>query len=91
MVMFDAESIRRLRLTLSMTLAEFGRLVGVSESTVCCWETNRNHPSFKAGLLLNEVAAELASGKRKPMASPAPVHREPVRRGPRTPKSTNPA
>lgn len=85
MVMFTADDIRKLRLTLGMTLAEFGALVGKTESAVSSWETGRSHPRFEAIRIINGLADDLRRGKLKPL-KPAPV-----RRGPRQPKESSSA
>ncbi len=81
MVMYDAEAIKSLRLALGDTLAQFGERIGVSESTVCCWETGRNHPRFGALRALNELAAGLKDGTVEKREA-----KKPVLRGPRMPK-----
>lgn len=57
-VMFTAERIRELRLAMGMTMAGFGDLLGVAESTVSLWESGRRHPKFATQVRLNELAKE---------------------------------
>jgi DNA-binding transcriptional regulator YiaG len=56
LVMYTPDDIRRLRFELKMTLAEFGRLVGASESTVCNWELGKRHPKYATLVKLNDIA-----------------------------------
>lgn len=79
MVMFTSEDIRRLRLSLGLTLKEFGELVGVTESAASSWETGRSSPRREPLAKINTLAQELANGTREPVTA------GPVRRGPRIP------
>jgi len=39
--------IKKVRLSLRLSQAEFGRRVGVSESLVCRWEQGNRKPNYK--------------------------------------------
>ncbi len=57
--MYSPDEIKQLRLEAGMTLAAFGREMGVSESTACYWELGRQHPRFDTLVKLNKFANKL--------------------------------
>lgn len=73
--------IRKLRLRLGLTLEEFGKLCGVTAAAVSLWESGRNRPRYTHLESLEQLTAELRTGKRKPIPRP-----KNVRVGPRLPK-----
>lgn len=65
MFMFSGKQIRELRLSLKLTLREFGERVGASESAVCLWESEKRYPRHRVYEKLNELAANKSRGKRQ--------------------------
>ena len=55
MDMLSPAQIRELRESLGLTLKEFGRKVGVSESCVHHWESGRTHPTYHKMIDLNKL------------------------------------
>ena len=55
--------VKRLRLSLGETQAEFARRLGNTEITVRCWEAGRRNPSGTAKKLLQIVKNEIGNGK----------------------------
>ena len=44
--MFNAEYLRELRCKKNITMRQVGNMVGVAESTICCYETGKRQPSL---------------------------------------------
>lgn len=63
--MYSPDEIKQLRTESGMTMAAFGLAVGVSESTICYWESGRSHPRYEMILKLNIFAEKLRGGKKK--------------------------
>ncbi len=63
--MFNADEIKALRAKSGLTLAAFGREMGVSESTACNWEIGRQHPRYDTLVKMNDFAERLRGGKKK--------------------------
>lgn len=58
MYMFNKDDIRALRKRLGLTMEEFGGRLGVTRSTVCCWEAGKSHPRYSVLEKLNVLARE---------------------------------
>lgn len=63
MVMFNADEIRKLRLGLGMSLADFAERLGVTVAAVSRWETGNRHPRYETLEKLNEIAR--GAGRKK--------------------------
>ncbi len=59
MVMMTPQEIRRIRKAKRLTQEEFGALLGVTKSCVCCWESGKSHPMYDKMVELNKLASEL--------------------------------
>ena len=57
-MLMNAEQIKKLRASLSMTQEEFARKVGVAYFTVVRWENKMNSPSRLAEEKLERIAKE---------------------------------
>jgi len=68
MVMFNAKQILELRKAMGLTQPEFAKLIGVTASAVCLWESGKRHPPYKKMLKINEVAkkAGLIPAEKQP-------------------------
>lgn len=49
------DQIKRLRKSMKMSQAEFGKVVGVEQSSVCRWERGYENPNGSAALLLRDL------------------------------------
>jgi DNA-binding XRE family transcriptional regulator len=58
MSMLTPERIRKIRLALGLTAAEFAARLGVSEDCVWKWERGNRHPTYKRMIALNKIAME---------------------------------
>lgn len=74
-IMFNAQTIRDMRLGLGLTLAEFAGKIGVSESTISLWESGKRFPRYKALVKINE----LAESNLEPVPPPESNRRGPHR------------
>lgn len=63
-VMMTPADIRRLRLDLDLTLAKFGAILGVSESTISYWESGKSHPRYAMMLRLSKMFDEVKAKRR---------------------------
>lgn len=62
LMMLTPQDIRDLRWNLRLTMAEFGKLVGVSEATVSYWESGKKHPRYHTAVKLNEIIRSQKAG-----------------------------
>lgn len=63
MVMFTAEKIRELRAKLKVSGAKLAGYLGVSENAYRRWEMGDRHPRWEMMETLNELQAQVDSGK----------------------------
>ena len=52
---YDADAVRRVRLSLSASQAVFAKILGVSRSTIQAWEQGDRTPSSMACRFLDEI------------------------------------
>ena len=55
---YDAESVKKLRLSLNLTQAMFAGMLGVSQKTVEAWESGRNIPMGPASRVLDLLSED---------------------------------
>ena len=55
---YDAESVKKLRLSLNLTQAMFAGMLGVSQKTVEAWESGRNTPMGPASRVLDLLSED---------------------------------
>ena len=55
---YDAESVRKLRMSLNMTQTMFAGMLGVSQKTVEAWESGRNIPMGPASRVLDLLSED---------------------------------
>jgi transcriptional regulator with XRE-family HTH domain len=53
--MFNANYLRKLRHNKKITMRQVADMVGVAESTICCYETGKRTPSIETAKKLAEV------------------------------------
>lgn len=68
MTMFTSVQIRKIRLALGLSLAEFADRLGVTEAAASRWETGNRHPRFGTLVKLNELADQATRKAGKPIA-----------------------
>ena len=58
LIMLTPDDIREIRFRTRLNMAEFGKLVGVSEATVSYWESGKKHPRYATAIRLNQIRNE---------------------------------
>ncbi len=61
---YDAEGVKKIRLSLCMTQQVFGALLGVSQKTVEAWESGRNVPMGPASRVLDLLSEDKTIASR---------------------------
>lgn len=67
---YDAEGVKKLRMSLGMTQTMFAGLLGVSQKTVEAWESGRNIPMGPASRVLDLLSEDKTVADRFVMSTP---------------------
>ncbi len=67
---YDAEGVKKLRLSLHMTQTLFAGMLGVSQKTVEAWESGRNIPMGPASRVLDLLSEDKTVAERFVMSAP---------------------
>ena len=67
---YDAEGVKKLRMSLGMTQTMFAGVLGVSQKTVEAWESGRNIPMGPASRVLDLLSEDKTVADRFVMSTP---------------------